>query len=216
MPALKKSSMATSTDRADTITDGPRLHFPATAQNREAIWGVLGPLAAEAPGPILEVASGSGEHLAFFRSRDPRPAWQGSDPEAAHRASIQSYNPDLPEPLDLDARTWPNGQQWGGILAINLLHISPWEATLGLLRGASENLHPDGWLYLYGAYLRKDQSNAPSNLAFDEGLRRQNPAWGVRWLDEVVHAAELQHLRLDSVTDMPANNFSLIFRPFRA
>jgi hypothetical protein len=99
-------------------------------------------------------------------------------------------------------------------VAINLLHISPWEATSGLMRAAAAHLHPQGWLYLYGAYLRKDRPNAPSNLAFDQGLREQNPQWGVRWLDEVIKEAELNHLRLDCIKDMPSNNFSLIFRPF--
>lgn len=176
---------------------------------------------ATAAGPILEVASGSGEHLAFFRAQSPGVEWWGSDPEPEHRASILAYNPSLPEPLDLDARVWnPRTQEgsvhreWGGIVAINLLHISPWEATVGLLRGAAAHLHPHGWLYLYGAYLRKDHPNAPSNLAFDQGLRAQNPDWGVRWLDQVTNEAELHRLRLDCVIDMPSNNFSLIFRPY--
>lgn len=176
---------------------------------------MLGPLAASAPGPILEVASGSGEHLAYFRQQNPGVCWQGSDPEPIHRASIQAWDPSAPAPLDLDVRSWRDTRSWGGIVAINLLHISAWEATIGLLKGAAAHLHPAGWLYLYGAYLRKDRPNAPSNLAFDESLRRQNPSWGVRWLDEVVAEAELHQLRLDSCLDMPANNFSLIFRPSR-
>lgn len=200
-----------STGRVDTITE--RLHFPATAQNRQAIWEILSPLVDSAPGPILEVASGSGEHLAFFQQQNATAQWQGSDPEPAHRASIRAWNPATPEPLDLDVTNWTDSRTWGGVVAINLLHISPWKATEGLLQGAARHLHPQGWLYLYGAYLRKEGPNAPSNLAFDRGLRAQNPAWGVRWLDEVVAQGELQGLRLDSITDMPANNFSLIFRP---
>lgn len=206
----RKSSTVTYTGQADTITD--RLHFPATAQNRVAIWEVLGPLAAAAPGPVLELASGSGEHLAFFHQQNPEVPWRGSDPDAAHRASIRAYNPQLPEPLDLDARCWVSSQQWGGLVALNLLHIAPWSATVGLLRGAAAHLHAQGWVYLYGAYLRKGHPNAPSNLAFDADLRAQNPAWGVRWLDEVVAEAELHGLRLDSLVEMPSNNFSLIFR----
>lgn len=208
---LRKSSTATYTVPADTITE--RLHFPATAQNRQAIWEVLGPLAASAEGPILEVASGSGEHLAYFSEQNRQVSWQGSDPEPEHRASIQAWNPSLPEPLNLDVTAWSCTQTWGGLVAINLLHISPWEATAGLMRAAATYLHPQGWLYLYGAYLRKDGPNAPSNLAFDQGLRAQNPQWGVRWLGEVVKEAELNRLRLDSIQDMPSNNFSLIFRP---
>ncbi len=174
---------------------------------------MLAPLVAAAPGPILEVASGSGEHLAFFHQQSPEIVWQGSDPDPEHRASILAYNPSLAEPLDLDVCTWNTNRKWGGVLAINLLHISPLEATVGLLRGAAHHLHPQGWLYLYGAYLRKDRPNAPSNLSFDQGLRAQNPAWGVRWLEQVTAEAEIHCLHLDSVIDMPANNFSLIFRP---
>lgn len=171
-------------------------------------------MAAGASGPILEIASGSGEHLAYFADRCPEALWQGSDLEPMHRASIRACNPTLPEPLDLDARCWSTSERWGGIVAINLLHISPWEATTGLMRGAAAHLHPSGWLYLYGAYLRADRPNSPSNLSFDEGLRRQNQSWGVRWLEEVVAEAELHGLRLDCVINMPSNNFSLIFRPF--
>ncbi|MBN9416782.1 MAG: DUF938 domain-containing protein [Candidatus Eremiobacteraeota bacterium] len=213
MPVRKKSSTATFTDRADIITKEARLHFPATAQNHAAIWEVLGPLAVAAKGPVLEVASGSGEHLARFSALSPRVHWQGSDPDPGHRASILAYNPGLPEPLDLDVSAdWTTSVRWSGIVAINLLHIAPWEATTGLLRGAAAQLSADGWLYLYGAYFFRDRVNAPSNLAFDQGLRSQNPAWGVRWLEEVVKEAELQNLALERVVDMPANNFSLIFR----
>lgn len=214
MPVPRKSSTGMCTGPADTITE--RLYFPATAENRQAIWGVLAPLVASAPGPILEIASGSGEHLAYFRHLSPQASWQGSDPDAQHRASIQAWNPTFAPPLDLDATSWSSPEIWGGLVAINLLHISPWEATVGLFRGAARHLHPQGWLYLYGAYLRKDRPNAPSNLAFDRSLRQQDPAWGVRWLEDVVAEAELHHLRLDSITDMPANNFSLIFRLLEA
>lgn len=218
MLAPKKFSTATSTGPADIITDfgrNPRLHFPATAQNREAIWEVLGPLAASARGPILEVASGSGEHLAYFKAQNPLVCWQGSDLDASHRASIQAYNPGLEEPLDLDVtRPWTTDKLWGGVVAINLLHISPWEATTGLMRGVADALLPEGWLYLYGAYLLRERANAPSNLSFDQSLRAQNPAWGVRWLDDVVREAERHNLALDGVVDMPSNNFSLIFRRF--
>lgn len=173
---------------------------------------MLGPLVAEGRGPILEVASGSGQHLAFFHSLSPAQPWQGSDPEPAHRVSIQAWNPELPAALDLDVRSpWPP-QRWGGIVAINLLHIAHWEATVGLFRGVAERLEPGGWLYIYGAFLRQDAPNAPSNLAFDENLRDQNPQWGVRDLQAVRAQAERSGLAWESVVEMPANNFSLIFR----
>lgn len=210
---LKKSSTATFTGQADIITDELRLDFPATARNREAIWEVLGPLVDEKRGPILEVASGTGQHLAHFSALRPAQIWQGSDPDPRHRASIQAWNPDLPEPLDLDAAGhWPS-KAWGGIIAINMVHISAWEATEGLLRGARQHLVKNGWLYLYGAYLRREGVNAPSNIAFDEDLRRQNPLWGVRDLEEVCSLAGECGMSLEKLVEMPANNFSLIFRP---
>jgi hypothetical protein len=210
-------STATCTGPAATITEA-RLYFPATQRNRKAIWDVLGPLVAENRGPILEVASGSGQHLAYFQSQSqsqsqsPAQQWQGSDPEPAHRASILAWNPELSVPLDLDVRkTWPP-LRWGGIIAINLLHISPWEATVGLLRGAAEHLVPEGWLYIYGAFLRQDAPNAPSNLAFDQDLKAQNGYWGVRDLEEVRAQAAGAGLDRGLVVNMPANNFSLVFR----
>ncbi|MFN8609881.1 MAG: DUF938 domain-containing protein [Vulcanimicrobiota bacterium] len=194
------------------ITEDQRLFFPATERNRQPIWDVLAALVDEKRGPILEVASGSGQHLAFFRAHRPGCQWQGSDPEAAHRASIQAWNPDLPPALNLDVRgPWPD-TIWGGILAINLLHISPRQATRGLFQGAAAHLEPGGWLYLYGAYLRREGANAISNLAFDQELRRQNPDWGVRCLEDVAEQARLSGLHLESLVDMPADNFSLIFR----
>lgn len=172
------------------------------------------PLVEENRGPILEVASGSGEHLAYFHRLSPDMEWQGSDPDPTHRDSIRAWNPGLPEALDLDTSqtVWPDVSNWGGIVAINLVHIAPWSATVGLFRGATERLPQGNWLYLYGAYLRRDQPNAPSNLAFDESLRDQNPDWGVRYLDEMEKQGELWGFRLDSVVEMPANNLSLIFR----
>lgn len=205
-------STGTYTARAAIITDPQRLDFPATTQNREAIWQVLGPLVDEKRGPVLEVASGSGQHLAFFSSLRPDEQWQGSDLEPLHRDSIRAWNPNLPPALELDvAGEWPE-RCWGGIVAINLLHISRWAATLGLFRGARAHLVSGGWLYLYGAYLRKRGANAPSNLAFDQELRRQNPDWGVRYLEEVLALADNLGLIADGQVEMPSNNFSLIFR----
>lgn len=188
------------------------LYFPATQQNRQAIWQVLGELCVS--GRILEVASGSGEHLQFFRVQAPHIEWLGSDPVAEHRASIQAWNPLGPAPLDLDVSLadWSMACPLDGIVAINLLHIAPWSATLGLLSGAARHLKSGGWLYLYGAYLRREVTTAPSNLAFDQGLRAQNPDWGVRQLEEVVAQAEKLGLVLERVVEMPANNLSVILR----
>lgn len=188
------------------------LYFPATQQNREAIWRVLGAFCVS--GRILEVASGSGEHLQFFRDQAPHIEWLGSDPVAEHRASIQAWNPQAPAPLDLDVRVadWPIDSPLDGMVAINLLHIAPWSATLGLLAGAARHLKSGGWLYLYGAYVRLEVATAPSNLAFDQSLRAQNADWGVRQLEAVVSEAEKVGLRLEQVVEMPANNLSVILR----
>lgn len=95
---------------------------------------------------------------------------------------------------------------------LNLVHISPWDATLGLLRGAGRALPTGGLLYLYGPYIRDDVETAPSNLAFDASLKARDPRWGVRRLEDVVAAAEAQGLRFDRLVEMAANNLSVIFR----
>jgi len=166
------------------------------------------------PGKVLEVASGSGEHLQFFRSQAPGWVWQGSDPNPEHRASIDAWNPDPPSALDLDVTwpDWPIHSGWDGIVAINLLHISPWQATTALLAGCQRYLKPGGWLYLYGAYFTDQYPTAPSNLAFDQSLRTQNPEWGVRRLQDVTREAEFRGMQRAEVVPMPSHNYSVIFR----
>lgn len=195
--------------RADIITD--RLYFPATSRNRQPIWDVLSALMPCRR--ILEVASGSGEHLAFFREKRPETEWIGSDPSPAHRLSIAAWNTGM-EVLDLDVTSadWPLTAPVDGLIATNLLHISPWSAAVGLMSGAGRYVVEGGWLYLYGAYFRHDRVTAPSNISFDQGLRSQNPEWGVRQLEEVVALAAEHGLALEKVVDMPANNYSVVFR----
>jgi SAM-dependent methyltransferase len=193
-----------------------RLYFPATQGNRQPIWETLKPR-LPAVGRILEIASGSGEHLAHFAERSPNIQWTPSDPEPAHRASQAAWCRELTNveaPLNLDClqQPWPLHQtSWDGILAINLIHISPWEVTSELFKGAQRWLKPDGWLYLYGAYLCQDTPTAPSNLAFDQQLRAQNPLWGVRKIEEVQEVAKSFGFRLTQRTQMPSNNLSLFF-----
>lgn len=162
---------------------------------------------------MLEVASGSGEHLRYFREQRPRTHWIGSDPLAEHRRSVAAWNPGL-EVLSIDVTStdWGLARPVDGIVAINLLHISPWSATVGLLAGAARHLVPGGWIYLYGAYFRDDVMTAPSNLAFDQSLRAQNPEWGVRRLEEVVAEATVHGLAHERLVDMPANNCSVVLR----
>ena len=196
-----------------------RLYFPATQRNRQPIWELLKPQ-LRVDGTYLEVASGSGEHISHFASQPEgrRVHWIPSDPSPEHRNSIADWCQDLENvanPLDIDCRQHPwKVPTLDGILAINLVHISPWSATLGLLTAARHSLRPDGWLYLYGAYFCDDLPTAPSNLAFDRSLREQNPDWGVRHLDEVTQAALDAGLVLIERVPMPANNLSLKFIPY--
>lgn len=197
--------------------DGKR-HAPATLRNREAIAAVLRDF-LPAQGVVLEVASGSGEHVVHFARVFPMLDWQPSDPDPAALASIAAWAGEadlsnIAPPLRLDASTpddWPVAQA-DAILCINMVHISPWDATLGLLRGAGRLLPAGGLLYLYGPYLQEGIETAPSNLAFDQSLKARNPAWGIRSVESVSAAARAQGLVLAAVIAMPANNLSLIFR----
>jgi hypothetical protein len=195
-----------------------RLYFPATERNRQPIWDVLSPRLKPA-GTYLEVASGSGEHLAYFaqQSGGRQVRWIPSDPLAEHRLSIADWCQELPHvaaPLDIDCRhpRWQGVDEVDGILAINMVHIAPWSACVGLFAGAARHLSRRGWLYLYGAYFCADVDTAPSNLAFDQSLRQQNPEWGVRQLEQVTALALEVGLVLVQRTQMPANNLSLLFQ----
>jgi SAM-dependent methyltransferase len=199
-----------------------RLSAPATQRNREPILEILQRV-LPASGALLEIASGTGEHAAFFAAQLPGRIYQPSDPDPAHRASIAAYRaaaglPWLRAPLALDT-TIPDWETSAGIpadlaaiLCINLLHIAPWSAALGLLRGAAAALAPGRVLYLYGPYRREGRHTAPSNEAFDRSLRAQDPAWGVRDLEAVAAAAEAARFALEEIAPMPANNLSVILR----
>jgi hypothetical protein len=199
---------------ADAPGDTPRRHAPATLRNREAIADVLATVLPPS-GTVLEVASGSGEHCAYFAQRFCGLTWQPSDPEPAARASIAAWCNSLSNTrpaLDLDAALpeWPITQAVA-VLCINMVHISPWEATLGLLSGSGRLLKPGALLFLYGPYHRTGHPTAPSNEAFDASLKMRDPRWGLRSLDEVVEAADGFFVP-DRVTGMPANNLSIVLR----
>lgn len=192
-----------------------RRHAPATARNREPIAAVLAE-AFPARGIVLEVASGSGEHCAFFAERFPDLHWQPSDPDAEALASIADWCAGLANvapPLMLDAAQpdWPIAAA-DAILCVNMVHISPWEATLGLIAGAGRLLAPGAPLILYGPYRQREVPTAESNEAFDVSLKERNPAWGLRYVEDVSAAAVAQGLRLERIVPMPANNLSLVFR----
>jgi len=195
----------------------PRRSAPHVARNAGPIADVLRNVLPER-GFVLELASGSGEHVLHFARTFPKLLWQPSDPDPVAIRSIEAWRAEaglfnLLPAIMLDARAaeWPVARA-DAILAINMVHISPWAATAGLLRGAARLLDEGAPLYLYGAYRQAGVETAPSNEAFDESLRARDPAWGLRDLDEVVAEAATNGLRLDGVMPMPANNLSVVFR----
>ncbi|MBL8544668.1 MAG: DUF938 domain-containing protein [Hyphomonadaceae bacterium] len=194
-----------------------RQQSPSTARNREPILDALRSL-LPSEARVLELASGTGEHAVFFAGAMPGWSWQPSDPDAAARASIEAWRQEaaianLLPPIEIDARAleWGVAGPFDAIVAINMIHISPWEATLGLMAGAGRLLAPGGVLYTYGAYKRGGAHTAPSNEAFEQWLKGRDPAFGVRDLEAVEAAANAQGLKLRDVIAMPANNFSLAF-----
>jgi hypothetical protein len=186
-------------------------------RNREAIVAVLRD-ALPLSGVALEVASGSGEHGVCFAGAFPHLDWQPSDADPVALASIAAWRVEaglsnLRGPIALDAAgvEWPMAAA-DAILCINMVHISPWAATLGLMRGAGAMLPPGGLLYLYGPYLEAGVEIAVSNRVFDTSLRARDPEWGLRDVDAVEQAACAQGLWLERRLAMPANNLSLLFR----
>lgn len=192
-------------------------HAPATLRNREPIAAVL---ADELPpaGLVLEIASGTGEHACYFAGRFPGLVWQPSDPDQAALASIVAWQedgdtPNLLPPVLLDAAqaNWPVGRA-DALLCINMVHISPWEATAGLFAGASRILPAGAALVLYGPYVEGDVPTAPSNMAFDESLKMRDPRWGIRDLSAIDALAEGDGFRRTRREAMPANNLTLVYR----
>jgi hypothetical protein len=197
--------------------DDPRRSAPSALRNREPIMAVL---RRHLPprGMVLEVASGSGEHIVRFAAALPDCTFQPSDPDPAARASIDAWvaEADLPNvrpALDLDAAasSWPVTRA-DAVLCINMAHIAPWRATEGLVRGAAGVLGLQGVLYLYGPYRRGGAHTARSNAAFDAELRARNPDWGIRDLERVEEIAAASGFAPAIVEAMPANNLSLVFR----
>jgi SAM-dependent methyltransferase len=191
---------------------------PSTARNREPILGVLRSCLPPS-GLVLEIAAGAGEHAVYNAAALPDLQWQPTDPSPEALASIAAWRdqaglPNLLAPLRLDAadpETWPVARA-EAVVNINMIHISPWAATEGLMAGAGRVLPSGGVLFLYGPYLERDVPTAPSNLAFDESLKGRNPAWGIRRLDAVTSLAAEHGLALAERIAMPANNLSLVFR----
>ena len=195
-----------------------RQYAPSAARNREPIWAVLQHHLPQR-GLVLEVASGSGEHVVHFaRASGPQIVYQPSDPNAQARSSIDVWAavsglPNIRPALALDAAAdvWPIANA-DVVLCINMIHIAPWSAAIGLVRGAARVLPPGGLLFLYGPYRREGRHTAPSNEAFDQDLRARNPQWGVRDLESVVDLASEAGFAPPLVEPMPANNLSVLFR----
>ncbi|HEV2080205.1 MAG TPA: DUF938 domain-containing protein [Allosphingosinicella sp.] len=189
----------------------------AVARNTAPIVDVLRGILPDS-GVVLEVASGTGEHALAFSRAFPHLLFQPSDPDLDALASIEAWreaegpgNLLAPVRLDASAARWPI-EEAQAVICINMVHISPWAATVGLLSGAGRVLESGAPLYLYGPYRQQDVETAPSNEDFDRSLKARNPEWGLRQLEDVVAEAERHGLALDAVVPMPANNLSVVFR----
>ena len=198
-------------------------HSAAAERNRSPILEVLRQILPD-NGQALEIASGTGQHVAHFASHMPGWVWQPSDAQADGFESIGAWcaqsgavNVRGPLLLDVMAPEWPTDSaefpdKFDAILCANMLHIAPWATCAALMAGASKYLSPDGALITYGPYLERDVPTSPGNLAFDESLRQRDPAWGIRALEDVVQQATLTGLRLQLRVAMPASNLLLVFR----
>jgi Protein of unknown function (DUF938) len=199
------------------LVSDDRQHAPATLRNRDFILDVLRDV-LPTTGVILEIASGSGEHIVYFARNLPDLVFQPSDPDPNARLSVAAWasaegiaNVRAPIELNVSEPAWPIPSA-DGIICINMVHISPWEATLGLMRGAAAILSPGAPLYLYGPYLREGIATAPSNRAFDRSLRERDPNWGLRDLEVVAATAQSAGFSAPVIIEMPANNLSVVFR----
>ncbi len=194
-----------------------RRSSPSAARNRDPILAVLRRV-LPAAGLVLEIAGGTGEHAVHFAGALPGLEWQPTDPDDQSRRSIAAWRaeaglPNLcaPQPLDVTQSDWPV-ERADAIICINMLHISPWAATVGLLAGAGRRLPPGAPLVIYGPFRQAGVPTAPSNEAFDQSLRARNPAWGLRKVEAVAAEASEQGLTLKEIIPMPANNLTLVFR----
>tara|TARA_B100000902_G_scaffold290200_1_gene276481 strand:+ start:1403 stop:2026 length:624 start_codon:yes stop_codon:yes gene_type:complete len=200
-----------------------RIFFPATKRNRHCIGDILSKTIQKS-GTILEIASGSGEHGVVFQKRFPNIIWQTSDPDIVHRKSISSWidyeelNMKMPQPLDIDVVRTP----WyiplelalfiQGIIAINMIHITPWKCTESLFKESGKLLKNGQFLMLYGPFKICNEFTSQSNFLFDKSLKTQNSLWGLRDLEEVSSLGSENGFLQEDIIKMPANNFALIYR----
>lgn len=199
----------------DRMTPDPRRSAPSALRNRDPILAVLRPR-LPAAGVVLEVASGTGEHVAHLARALPGLDWQPTEPLPEGRASIDAWAADLPNirpalPLDVAGGDWPAGPV-AAVLCINMIHIAPWAAAEGLFAGAGRVLPPGGLLALYGPFRRGQRPLEPGNAAFDADLRGRDPAWGLREVAAVEALGADNGFAAPELVEMPANNLMLLFR----
>ena len=210
--------MVTSTSMDDVGQNGAKQHAPAALRNRDAILAILRQALPEW-GTVLEIASGSGEHAVYFAESMPHLAWQASDPSAQALASIAAYRAEydgvnLREPIVVNAADptqWPL-ERADALVCINMVHISPWEATVGLFKGAAQLLDQQAPVILYGPYFENDVDPAQSNVNFDASLQSRDPRWGIRNLEDVDAIAQQAGFARTERHEMPANNLALVYR----
>ena len=202
-------------ERIGQSLDDGRWVTGAAERNKEPILAVLRRVLPPA-GLVLEIGSGTGQHVACFAKGLPALTWQPSDPDAPARDSVRAWiaheqlaNVRDPVELDVTRSPWPLPRA-NAVISINMIHIAPWAATEGLISGARDLLPPGGVLFLYGPYRRGGQHTAPSNEAFDARLRADNAAWGVRDLEAVLALAAAAGFAPTEIVEMPANNLSVV------
>ena len=212
----QRSSVADKGRFYEASAEGAKRSAPAALRNREPIADVLREWLPES-GLVLEIASGTGEHAVHFANAFPNLSWQPTDVDESALASIECWRrasglPNIRPPLMLDAVSgWPCANA-DAVFSSNMVHISAWASAIGLVEGAARLLPPGGALILYGPWLKDDIETAPSNLAFDADLKRRNPEWGLRRVEDFASLATSHGLSLADVRAMPANNLMLLFR----
>lgn len=217
---------AATDNRGRTPKRDARLDSPVFYRNGPIITEHLRTLLADARGNVLEIGSGTGQHIAAFAEALQHLTWWPSDADQRCLASIDAWrrhsglanlrppcrldaaeNPWMPEPDDL-----PLDRGLAAVISINVAHISPWEVCTGILRGAGRHLGPGGVAVFYGPFIRDDIATAPSNVAFDRDLRARNPEWGIRSLAALSECARAEGLEFAQFTEVPANNLIVEYR----
>ena len=194
-----------------------RRHAPATDRNRDPILEVLRSVLPKT-GTVIELAAGTGQHTAYFSQAFPNLRWCPTDRDVAALASIGAWtrelpNVDAPRVMDATSPAWTDGadEEVAAVMCINMIHISPWDATEGLMQGAGRRLQPGGVLVTYGPYRVDGEHTAPSNERFEGWLKSLDPRFGVRDMADVCAEASKHGLELERCVAMPANNFTLVF-----